>query len=154
MWYSFARFNLPDKDAMSSVSALRIRWFAVIFALLTILAGCSSQSSPTQIPPVDQFTIPAVGTLMPPGREEAVKPDLPSDSSGVLVINHAEVEVKVVVSNTLATIPAGNMFLFVLPPDTYQFFVYQPNAAPQLFVEQTQGGKMRYVYLNYQFPAR
>lgn len=153
MWYSFARFNLPDKDAMSNATAVRIRWFAAIFALLAILAGCSSQSSPTRIPPVDQFTIPAVGMLMPPGPEEAVKPDLPSGSGGVLAINQTGVEVKVVVSNTLATIPAGNMFLFVLPPDTYQFFVYQPNAAPRLFVEQTQGGKMRYVYLTYQFPA-
>jgi hypothetical protein len=113
---------------------------SVIVASLT--AGCRPS-----IPPASQFQVPAVGTLVPDQQVEAVTPVLSQNESGVFMINQTGAQVQIVVSSTIATIPAGSSFLFVLPPDTYQFYIYEPGIAPWTHTEATLGGKLRYVYL-------
>jgi hypothetical protein len=112
-------------------------------ALCLIVAGCSRD----QIPPADQFQAPAIGTLLPEQHEESVRPDLAADVGGVLMINQTGVEVRVAVSSTIAAIPANSSFLFLLPPNIYQFYIYEPGMAPWSHSETVAGGKMRYVYL-------
>jgi hypothetical protein len=125
----------------------KVIWIVATVIGLAVLAGCTSS-----IPPASQFQIPAVGTPMPGGHEEAVKPDLSLDTSGVLFVNQTGVRVQVVVSSTIATIPIGEDFLFILPPGTYQVYLYQPNLAPLIHTETTTGGKLRYVYLTPRTP--
>jgi hypothetical protein len=88
-----------------------------------------------------------VGTLVSDPNVEAVKPVLAQDESGIFMINQTGAQVQIVVSSTIATIPAGSSFLFVLPPDTYQFYIYEPGIAPWAYTEAALGGKLRYVYL-------
>ena len=88
-----------------------------------------------------------MGTLVPGEHEEAVTPAFSQGVSGVLMVNQTGAQVQVVVSATIATIPAGSSFLFVLPPNTYQFYIYEPGVAPWVHTETTLRGKMRYVYL-------
>jgi hypothetical protein len=112
----------------------------IVFA--SLLTSCRSS-----IPPVSQFLSPAVGTLVPGQREEAIAPTLSQNESGVLMVNQTGAQVQIVVSSTIATIPAGSSFLFVLPPDTYQFYIYEPGQTPWAHNESALGGKLRYVYL-------
>jgi hypothetical protein len=109
---------------------------------LAILAGCTSS-----IAPASQFQIPAVGTLMPGGHEEAVGPDLPSGQSGALIINQTGFQIQVAVSYTIATLPIGQDFLFALPPGAYEFYIYEPNSAPRVHKETLESGKLRYLYI-------
>ena len=116
-------------------------WVIATVIGLAIFAGCISS-----IPPASQFQIPAVGTPMPGGHEEAVRPDLPPEVGGALFVNQTGYQLQVAVNNTIATIPISNDFLFILPPGTHDFYVYQPNVPPRLYTEKLEGGKMRYVY--------
>jgi hypothetical protein len=118
--------------------------------LCLFLAGCGRQS----LPAAGEFHIPAVGTLIPGQHEEAVKPELVADVGGILMINQIGVEVQVAVSSTITTIPNGSSFLFLLPPTTYDFYIYQPGKAPLLHTEAVPSGRIRYVYLSPQVPAR
>jgi hypothetical protein len=115
----------------------------VAIAFLLIAAGCK----PRVLPPAD-FKQPAVGTLMPGGHEEAIQPALPPGISGALVINQLGVRIQVAVSNTIATLPIGQDFLFSLPPGTYEFYIYEPDSTPRIHTEVLQDGKLRYLYLS------
>ena len=150
--------NSNDAGAIDSHS--RGRCVTALSALLIIiLVACTNQPAPTtlpvfssplnadKIPPKEQFTIPATGTLLPPGTSFAQTINLPSGSSGVLFINKTGNLVSVAVSNTLATIPVGQIYLFVLPPNKYEFYLYGVAATPLTHVEQTEAEKVRYVYL-------
>ena len=117
----------------------------MIWIALLGLASCSLESS-NPLPAVDQFQTPAAGTPIPAGQE-AVPIDLPSSSSGVLFVNQGSAAVRVVVSDTIATIPPAQSFLFVLPPNAYEFYIYEPGVPPRSHREQTESGKVRYVYL-------
>jgi len=124
---------------MIDLQAIRI----VILALL--LAACSGGVG-SRLPSADEIVIPAIGTPIPAGRESGPI-DLSSDVSGVLLVNRTNTVVRVVVSNTLAIVPAAESFLFVLPAGVYPFYIYDLAPTPQLYSEQTELGKVRYVYL-------
>jgi hypothetical protein len=122
------------------------------------VAACGNQPSPTlavftspvnahQIPPMAQFTRPAEGTLLPPGTSYAQTLGLPSGSSGVLFVNKTGALIHVALSDTLATIPVGQIYLFVLSPGRYEFYLYGIADTPLAHVEQTEAEKVRYVYL-------
>jgi len=117
-------------------------WVVATVIGLVILAGCTSP-----IPPASQFQIPAMGTPMPGGHEEAVRPDLPSGQSGALIINQTGFQIQVVVSNTIATLPIGQDFLFALPPGAYEFYIYEPDSVPRVHKETLESGKLRYLYI-------
>jgi hypothetical protein len=126
----------------------RIVWVAITMIGLAVLAGCTSS-----IPPASQFQIPAVGTPMPGGHEEAVRPDLPSGQSGALIINQTGFQIQVAVSNTIATLPSGQDFLFALPPGAYEFYIYEPDSAPRVQKETLESGKLRYLYITHIAPG-
>ena len=107
------------------------------------LVGCTRTT-----PPASQFQIPAVGTPMPGGHEEAIRPELPAGQSGALVINQTGFPIQVAVSNTIATLPIGQNFLFSLPPGTYEFYIYEPDNAPRVHAEALLAGKLRYLYIS------
>jgi len=111
---------------------------------LAILVSCTSP-----IPPADKFQIPAIGTPMPSGHEEAVRPDLPSGQSGALIINQTGLRIQVAVSNTIATLPIGQDFLFALPPGAYEFYIYEPDSVPRVHKETLESGKLRYLYITH-----
>jgi hypothetical protein len=117
-------------------------------SLLVLMFLVSCQSPQPSVPPASEFRIPAVGTPLPSGHEEALNPEIASGTSGVLFVNQTGLHVQVAVSDTIATIPVGEDFLFILPPDTYQFYLYQPDLAPRIHTETTTAGKVRYVYLS------
>lgn len=110
--------------------------------VLALLIACSS----SDIPPVDQFSTPAVGLAIP----DIIPQDplvLPEGDSGVLFVNRTSLPVRVAVNETIAEIPVNESFLFVLPPGSHRFFIYETDANPKDHVEQTEAGKIRYVYL-------
>jgi len=125
----------------------RFARFLIFFALAVGLFGCGSR-----VPAANEFKLPAIGTPMPGGHEESVRPDLPPDQSGALVINQTGLSIQVAVSNTLATLPIGQDFLFVLPPAAYEFYIYEPNNAPRVHKETLESGKLRYIYLTHIAP--
>ncbi len=99
------------------------------------------------MPAASSFIVPAVGTLMQGGHEEAVQPVLLPNQSGALVINQTGLQIQVAVSNTIAELPIGQDFLFVLPPSTYEFYIYEPNRSPYIHQETLESGKLRYLYI-------
>ena len=111
---------------------------------LIILAGCAAQPIPN--PPVEQFSKPAVGTPIPAGKD-AAPVNLPAGASGVMVVNNKPISIRVAVSDTIATISPTEGYLFILPPATYQLFLYDLNGPIGNQVEQTEAGKVRYVYV-------
>ncbi len=111
-----------------------------------VLAVFAAACAP-RIPSQSDFTIPAVGTLIPGGHEEAVSVNLSADQSGALVINQTGLRIQVAVSNTVTTVAAGEDFLFMLPPATYEFYIYRPDSVPYVHKETLDGGKLRYLYL-------
>jgi len=112
---------------------------------LFVLVGCLAKGT-SQIPPSSQFRSPAIGTPMP-ATINATQIRLPPNSSGVLFVNQTGNPVRVAVSDTITTIPAGQSFLFVLPANTYQFYIYEVGISPKARTERTEEGKMRYIYL-------
>ena len=136
-------------------------WLRVSFliCLAVIVASCSQQASPIprqaltapanarQIPPKESFTIQAEGTLLPPGTSYAQTLNLPAGSSGALFINKIGSTVNVVLSNTIATIPIGQIYLFVLPPGEHEFYIYGLTDQPLTRIERTEAEKVQYIYL-------
>ncbi len=126
----------------------RFARFLIFFALAAGLPACGSQ-----VPAASDFKLPAIGTPMPGGHEESIRPDLSPDQSGALVINQTGLSIQVAVSNTLTTLPIGQDFLFVLPPAAYEFYIYEPNSAPRVHKETLESGKLRYIYLTHIGPG-
>ena len=110
------------------------------------MAGLVMACSPS-LPAVGDFTVPAVGTLIPGGHEESISPDLAPDRSGALMINQTGLRIQVAVSNTITTVAAGEDFLFALAPGTYRFYIYRPDSVPYVHTEKLEAGKLRYLYL-------
>jgi hypothetical protein len=125
----------------------KVIWIVAAVIGLAVLASCNAPGPSVGIPPASQFQIPAVGTPMPGGHEEAVQSNLVSTQSGALIINQTALRIQVAVSNTIATLPAGQDFLFMLPPGVYEFYIYQPDIAPRVFKETLESGKLRYLYI-------
>jgi hypothetical protein len=113
--------------------------------LALALNGCQTGDQ-IEIPAETQFQTPALGTPVPisAGLSPAT---LPNNGSGVLFINNANVQVRVVVSNTIVSIQPKAGFLFVLPSGSHQFYIYGLEPLPQLHTENIEPGKIRYVYL-------
>jgi len=127
---------------MNAEAVMRIRAVLVVAILLSV-AACRPS-----VPAADEFTQPAVGTLIPGGHEEAIQPELPPGQSGALIINQTGLPIQVAVSNTIATLPIGQDFLFSLPPGSYEFYVYQPDSVPYIHTEKLEDGKLRYLYIS------
>ena len=119
-----------------------------IRALLMVLSVVSLVACGTRAPAAKDFTLPASGTLMQGGHEETVQPVLPAGQSGVLVINQTGFPIQVAVSNTIASLPIGQDFLFSLPPGAYEFYIYEPNSVPRVHTEKLEDGKLRYLYIS------
>jgi hypothetical protein len=122
---------------------------SLYIAVVIWLASCSRA-----VPPASQFQVPALGTPMPGGQEEAVRPDLPPDQSGALIINQTGLQIQVAVSGTIVTLPIGQDFLFILPPSAYEFYIYEPDSTSYIQKETLEGGKLRYVYITHVGPPR
>jgi hypothetical protein len=116
-----------------------------IWVVVGVLAALSACTSP--IPRPDQITVPAVGTLMPSGHEEGVHPNLSPEQAGALFVNQTGMSLQIVVSDTIASISLAQDFLFILPPGTYQFYIYEPDVPPRAYPQTLEAGKMRYIYI-------
>jgi hypothetical protein len=128
---------------MYAPSSLLIKVLCGVFGSIVLL-GCATQSIPN--PPVEQFAKPAIGTPIPTGKD-VVPVNLPTGSSGVMVVNNKSISIRVAVSDTIATIEPSEGFLFILPPSTYQFYLYESDMPIGSRVEQIEVGKVRYVYI-------
>jgi len=53
----------------------------------------------------------------------------------------------VVINNTITTLDITKGFLFILPPQTYELYVYGLSDRPVARSEQVEAGKTRYFYL-------
>jgi hypothetical protein len=120
------------------------RVFLVLVLIGLVLALGSCQNN--RIPPIEQYTVPALGTSLPAEAVSRVL-GLPDGGSGIAMFNNSPAVVRVVVSDTIATISPAEGFLFILPPQDYRFYIYHANGASQAFVERVENGKVRYVYL-------
>jgi hypothetical protein len=123
----------------------------VIFSLcvggLSTLAACAAPTAPAvTIPSVNQFTKAAIGTPVPP-RLSNQPVNVPPDKSGVAFFNQKMGIIRVALSDTITTITPTFGFLYILPPGTYNFYVYETDIPPSVRTEQTEAGKARYVYL-------
>lgn len=117
----------------------------VLAAALLSLVSCQNDNR-IEIPAADKFTVSAIGTPIPPGTDLTTI-RLAHNGSGALWTNNSDVTMLIAVSNTITTIPPKQGFLFVLPPDTYQFYVYSAGANPKAYTEKIDDGKIRYLYL-------
>ncbi len=114
------------------------------FAMVAVVsAACNSQPS---IPPLSQFTRPAVGTPIPPKMIAAPLP-VPPDGGGVAFYNQKGALIHVVLSDSISIISPTYGFLFPLAPGTYNFYVYESDAGASLQTEKVEQGKVRYVYI-------
>jgi hypothetical protein len=119
----------------------RFRRQVALIALVIMAAGCSAA-----IPPAEQFKNPAIGTPF----SADVFPNasvLPTNTSGVLFVNRTTGPVQVAIDNSSIQITPGDSFLFILPPGTHRFFIYERDVNPKVHTEHTALGKIRYVYL-------
>lgn len=117
----------------------------LLISLVLALGGCQTGDQITT-PQETQFQIPALGTPVPIGAGMSLV-TLPNNGSGALFINNAGLQVRVAVSNTIVTIDPKKGFLFVLPPGSYQFYIYGVEPVTQIDTEKIEPGKVRYVYL-------
>jgi hypothetical protein len=128
--------------------SIRVKRIMGFIIFLLSISGCTSYGSRhVNIPSVDEFKVPAIGTLIPGKHEESISSTLSSEIGGILFVNQSGVEVKVAVSSTIATLPAGSNFLFILPPSTYQFYLYPAAAASWAYSDTVTASSIRYVYL-------
>lgn len=114
----------------------------IILIVVTLALGACS----TDIPSSDQFEKVAIGTPLPPGTFPDVSA-LAKGMSGALYVNRTSRPVRVAVDDTIAEIPVEHGFLFVLTPGSHRFYIYEQNAKPKIHLEQTESGKIRYIYL-------
>jgi hypothetical protein len=119
--------------------------------LSALLIGCSNTSSP--LPPYTQFTVPAIGTPMPGGKEEQRSINLPDNYGGALFVNRSASTLHIVINNTIVEIQGGHDFLFILSPGSYDFYIYESGLAPRVFPAVIETGKTRYIYLFAQLPG-
>ena len=114
--------------------------------LLLLVCACMLTGCSVSIPSADQFTVAAMGTPFPSDTplESLI---LPVDSSGVMFANRTGRAVRIAIEETFADIPAGQSFLFVVPPGSHLFYIYEFGANPKAHSEWTEAGKVRYVYL-------
>lgn len=123
---------------------LRILALITLIGILSgLLLGCNPQP---QIPPAEQFTQVPVGTPIPYDQHGAPV-SLPPGMSGAMFINQKNTPIRVAVSDTITTVIPGQAFLFILPPASYQFYVYEVDGPNSTRTEKTEPGKVRYLYL-------
>ena len=137
-------------------SAVRIAGI-LLLVLATCLVGCKSSppqlglsevgtDEGTPIPPADQFRVPAVGI---PVQDTSKEPDvkLPPETGGVIFFNSMGNPIQIVISGTVASIPSGQGFLFILPPQRHKFYIYGMFDRPIVKTIQAEMGKFSYNYL-------
>jgi hypothetical protein len=123
---------------------LTLRQFLwILAAALAIVTGCQARGP--SIPPIENFTIPAVGTAVPPSAVAA--PSVTPGFTGMMFVNSSTAPASVVVSDTIAEIPAGYGFLMPLQPGAYQVYIYEQNSPPKISTIDVVDKKVRYVYL-------
>jgi hypothetical protein len=123
-------------------------WAVLAFLSALGLAGCAGEN----IPPADQFKSSPIGTPLPQGAE--LKPlQVPQDSGAVLFLNQAGSPIRVAVNGAITDIRVQESFLFVLPPGTQRFYIYEIDAKPKVYIQQVEKGKIRYVYYLRTSPA-
>lgn len=115
----------------------------ILAAALAIVTGCQARGP--SIPPIENFTIPAVGTVVPPSAVAA--PSVTPGFTGMMFVNNLAAPASVVVSDTIAEIPAGHGFLMPLLPGAYQVYIYEQNSSPKTSMIDVAEKKVRYVYL-------
>lgn len=111
--------------------------------LSSLMLGCNSLPP---IPPAEQFNRDPVGTPLPYDQHGAPL-SLPPGMSGAMFVNQKNTPIRVAVSETITTIIPTQAFLFILPPGSYQFYVYEVDAANSARTENLELGKVRYLYL-------
>lgn len=108
---------------------------------VTALVGCQ--------PPAEQpnTSTPAVGTPM--AKDQEKNPiALPAGMGGAVIINNTADNMRVVVSDTIATVPPQTSFLFILAPATYTFKIYRNGFTKAIPREETiVAGSSRFVYM-------
>lgn len=117
----------------------------LFIGLMLTLTACTPPAKP--IPPMSQFSRPAIGTPIPPSLSAAPIDKLPPGSSGVAFYNQKGALVNVVLSDTVAVIAPTYGYLFVLAPGTYDFTIYESDNGPSVRTETIEPGKVRYVYI-------
>jgi hypothetical protein len=111
--------------------------------LSSLLLGCNSLPP---VPPAEQFKQVPIGTVIPYDKHGAPV-ELPPGMSGAMFINQKNTPIRVAVSDTITTVTPGQTFLFILPPASYQFYVYEVDASNSTRTETLEPGKVRYLYL-------
>lgn len=109
----------------------------------SMLLGCNSLPP---VPPAEQFTQIPIGTPIP-YEQHGAPVTLPPGMSGAMFVNQKTTPIRVAVSDTITTIIPGQTFLFILPPASYQFYVYEVDAPNSARTENLELGKVRYLYL-------
>ena len=141
-----------NKDSIASGVILAVFLaLMVLFARSTISVLPSGQPAPQAaslklIPPATRFTIPATGIPIHDAAQVQSISLLPSNG-GLWFFNQTGNNVQVVISNTITTLGIMKGFLFILPPQTYEFYVYGLSDRPVARSDQVEAGKMRYIYL-------
>ncbi len=124
---------------MKRSKTIKVRAAGAIAACMAALAACNSVEQPSA-------TLPAIGTAMPAPRG-VIDINLPPGMGGVLLVNNTKENFRVVVSDTIASVDAGNAFLFILPPNAYTLKVYRPSEPKAVEQRETvDAGKTRFVY--------
>ena len=141
-----------NKDSLATGVILAVLLALVIlfarYTLSTLPPGqpVPQASSSKVIPPASQFTIPAVG-LPVNDATLAQSFKLPPGNGGLWFFNQTGNDVQVVISNTIATLGITKGFLFILPPQPYELYIYGLSDRPLARSEQVEAGKTHYVYL-------
>jgi hypothetical protein len=133
---------------------LTLKAVILILTFIMTLQGCTTSLAPgaltspiKPLPPASQFTLPAEGTLLPPGTKYNQTLEVPAGRSGALFINKTSRLVEVAVRGTIADIPVGQIYLFILDPGDYEFYIYGLADVPVSQVEHLESEKVRYLYL-------
>jgi hypothetical protein len=138
-----------DKDSLATGIILTVFLALVIlFARVTIgvLPSIQPDQSFKPIPPISQFTLPARGIPINDAQQVSGI-SLPSGNGGLWFVNQTGNTVQVVVSDTIATLGVAKGFLFIVPPQTYDLYIYGLSDRPVTKSERVEEGKTRYIYL-------
>jgi|GEM_PF-3390529 len=115
----------------------------IITAVLCVLPLSACQPPPEQ----PNTSVPAVGTPMVKDQEKQPI-TLPEGMGGAVIVNGTLDTMRVVVSDTIATVAPNTSFLFILPPAAYTFKIYRSSFRKAIPREEVLvAGSTRFVYM-------